>query len=132
MILAMAGGTPEHARLAMAVGTELVRQLGGRRCAVYSGALRVRVRDTGFAGYPDVTVICEELQRDPEDANKIVNPTLVVEVLSPSTEEYDRGEKLAQCEVDWERRTFGAGERAELDALGCVLPVDDIFRNPLG
>jgi Uma2 family endonuclease len=96
LILAMAGGTPEHARRAMAVGTELVRQLAGRRCAVYSEALRVRVRETGFAGYPDVTVIGEELERDPEDANTIVNPTLVVEVLSPSTEEYDRGEKLAQ------------------------------------
>src|SRR5437773_8378838 len=96
MILAMAGGTPDHAALAMAVGASLNRQLEGKKCRVFSADLRVRVLATGFAGYPDVTVVCSKLELDPEDANTATNPAVVVEVLSPSAEQYDRGEKLRQ------------------------------------
>jgi Uma2 family endonuclease len=52
LILGMAGGTPEHARLAAAVVASLARQLEGKRCAVFSEALRIRVPSTGFAGLP--------------------------------------------------------------------------------
>jgi Uma2 family endonuclease len=54
------------------------------------------VLSIGFAGYPDVTLVCDRLERDPDDASTATNPTVVVEILSPSTEEYDRGEKLRQ------------------------------------
>jgi Uma2 family endonuclease len=86
MILAMAGGTPDHAGLAAAVTAALNRQLEGKNCRVYSADLRVRVLATGFAGYPDVTVVRDQLERDPEDANTATNPAVVVEILSPSTE----------------------------------------------
>lgn len=156
MILAMAGGTPDHAALAMAVGASLNRQLEGKKCRVYSSDLRVRVLATGFAGYPDVTVVCNKLERDPEDANTATNPAVVVEILSPSTEQYDRGEKLRQYQqvpslshivlvahdekrIDvWSRSDAGwsvgvvrAGERTVLDGVGCALDVDEVYRDPL-
>ena len=94
-IYAMAGGTPEHAAIAANVIATLHAQLLGGPCRVYSADLRVRVPATGLTTYPDVTVVCGERETDPEDSNTVVNPTLIVEVLSPSTAEYDRGEKLA-------------------------------------
>jgi Uma2 family endonuclease len=96
MILGMAGGTPEHARLAAAITISLGRQLEGKPCAVFSEALRIRVQATGFAGYPDVSVVCGPLQRDAKSPVTATNPKVVVEVMSPSTAEYDRDEKLRQ------------------------------------
>jgi Uma2 family endonuclease len=93
-IYAMAGGTPEHAALAAAVIGLLFPQLREGRCRLYDSDLRVRVRATGLATYPDVTVVCGPRERDPEDEQAVTNPTLIVEVLSRGTEEYDRGDKL--------------------------------------
>lgn len=95
-IVAMAGGTPEHAALAMAAGRQLGNQLDGTNCRVFSSDLRIRVRETGLATYPDVTVVCGPSERDPESATTITNPKVVVEVTSDSSEHYDRGEKLEQ------------------------------------
>ncbi|KYF94571.1 hypothetical protein BE17_35955 [Sorangium cellulosum] len=93
-IYAMAGGTPEHAALAAAVIGLLFPELRGGRCRTYDADLRVRVPSTGLATYPDVTVVCGPLERDAEDGQAVTNPTLIVEVLSRSTEEYDRGDKF--------------------------------------
>jgi Uma2 family endonuclease len=95
-IYAMAGGTPEHAALIMAIGAALVTQLRGGTCRVFSSDLRVRVLATGLATYPDVTVVCGELRTDPGSALIAVNPKILIEVLSDSTASYDRGEKLEQ------------------------------------
>lgn len=157
-ILAMAGGTPEHAALATAMIGLLERQLIGRPCYPFSSDLRVRVRATGLATYPDVTVVCGELERDPEDPNAAVNPTLLVEVLSASTEDYDRGEKAAHYRRipslreyllvshrerrierwvrrdagDWERQSAGRGEALHVGALDIDIPVDVVYdRSPL-
>src|SRR5690606_31274388 len=96
LVWAMAGGSPEHAAIAANIVALLVNQLAGRRCRVFSSDLRVRVKATGLATYPDVTVVCEQLELDPDDpkGHTVTNPKLLVEVLSPSTAEYDRGEKL--------------------------------------
>lgn len=93
-IYAMAGGTPQHAALTMAIGASLLSQLRGGPCRVFSSDLRVRVLATGLATYPDVTVICGELRTDPESALIAVNPKILIEVLSDGTASYDRGEKL--------------------------------------
>ncbi|WP_437834180.1 Uma2 family endonuclease [Sorangium sp. So ce1153] len=93
-IYAMAGGTPEHAALAAAVIGLLFPELRRGRCRAYDADLRVRVPSTGLATYPDVTVVCGPLERDAEDGQAVTNPTLIVEVLSRSTEEYDRGDKF--------------------------------------
>jgi Uma2 family endonuclease len=62
---------------------------------VYSSDLRVCVEDTGLTTYPDLTVICGPLRPAPHDATAATNPTVLIEVLSPSTEAFDRGEKFA-------------------------------------
>ena len=92
---AMAGGTIEHAQLAANVIRELGAQLRGRGCRVFTSDLRVRVAATGLATYPDVTVVCGSIEADAEDDNTVRNPIVLVEVLSDSTEAYDRSEKFA-------------------------------------
>jgi Uma2 family endonuclease len=92
-IYAMAGGTPEHAALAAAVIGLLFAQLRGGSCRAYDADLRVRT-PSGLATYPDVTVICGPSERDGVDPQAVTNPTLIIEVLSRSTEEYDAGDKF--------------------------------------
>ncbi len=95
-VWAMAGGTPAHAAIAAKIIALLTVQMSGKPCRVFSSDLRVRVKATGLGTYPDVSVVCDRLELDPDDdtGTTVVNPTLIVEVLSPSTEDYDRGEKL--------------------------------------
>jgi Uma2 family endonuclease len=92
-IYAMAGGTPEHAALAAAV-IMLLGSIRGGACRAYTSDLRVLVAPADLATYPDVTVVCGPLAYHPRDPRAVVNPTLLVEVTSKSTEEYDRTEKL--------------------------------------
>jgi len=91
----MAGGTPDHSGLAVNVTSELHAALRGRPCRVFNSDLRVRVLATGLGTYPDASVICGAFEHDPEDENTAINPVVLVEVLSDSTEAYDRGEKFA-------------------------------------
>ncbi|HVW24057.1 MAG TPA: Uma2 family endonuclease [Polyangiaceae bacterium] len=93
-IYARAGGTPAHADLAAAAIRLLGNSLVGR-CRVSSSDLKVRVEATDLSTFPDATVVCGERRVSPKDPNAIVNPTLLLEVTSDSTEDYDRGEKLA-------------------------------------
>lgn len=94
-IFAMAGGTPEHARLISEITYALRGMVDPKICRVFTSELKVRVPMTGLATYPDVAVVCGEAARDAEDPNAVVNPKVLVEVLSASTEAYDRGEKWA-------------------------------------
>src|SRR3990172_153164 len=66
-IYAIAGGTPEHASLAVAIASSLRNQVAGRSCRVFSSDLRVRVAETGLTTYPDVSVVCGSLERDTEN-----------------------------------------------------------------
>lgn len=93
-IYAMAGGTPEHAALAAAAIGLLFPELRKGRYRVHDADLRVRVPTTGLTTYPDITVVCGPRERDAKDAQAVTNPTLLIEVLSRSTEEYDRGDKF--------------------------------------
>jgi Uma2 family endonuclease len=152
-IYAMAGGTPEHSALKVAVILSLGRAVEGGRCRVYDSDLRIRVRKTGLCTYPDASVVCGPREVDPEDKNTVTNPTLLVEVTSDSTEEYDRGEKFEHCRdiaslgeyvlvshreraIEVHRREAGgvwtvtisrAGERAELRTIGCTIEVDGLY-----
>jgi Uma2 family endonuclease len=94
-VFAMAGGTPEHARLIAEVTFALRTMIDPARCRVFASELKIRVLATGLATYPDVTVVCGDVEHDEEDKNAVTNPKLLVEVLSASTEAYDRGEKWA-------------------------------------
>ncbi|MBL9037151.1 MAG: Uma2 family endonuclease [Archangium sp.] len=93
-IYAMAGGTPEHAFLAAACSAQLTAQLP-KGCRVASSDLKISVVETGLSTYPDLSVVCGPAERDARDANAVTNPVLLVEVTSPSTQDYDRGEKLS-------------------------------------
>jgi len=93
-IFAMAGGLPEHNLICLNVGAELRHQLAAGPCRVYGGDQRVKVSETGLYTYPDVTVVCEEPLVDEIDRSALVNPVLIVEVLSEGTEAYDRGDKF--------------------------------------
>ena len=152
-IYAMAGGTPTHAAVSVNVSGLLREQLRGRGCQTYSSDLRVRVVETGLATYPDVTVVCGRPELDP-DRHTVTNPVLVVEVLSPSSAAYDRGEKLEQYKLIpslrevvlvahderlvevWRRSEDGAWARREartgalvLTSVPCTLPLDEVFRD---
>jgi Uma2 family endonuclease len=151
-ILAMAGGTPEHAELAGRVLAALSRQLEGKPCRVYPSDLRIRILATGLATYPDVSVVCGPVERDPGDPNAVTNPRLLVEVLSDRTEAYDRGAKLdhyrqltslsayllvshrspelelrTRSADGWTVRWARAGEVLKLEALAVVLDVEALY-----
>lgn len=94
-VFAMGGGTLAHSRIVMNLGAALSARLRGGRWRAFDSNLRVYLAEADVATYPDVTVICGEpaLLRDGQ-RDTVTNPTLVAEVLSSSTEAYDRGEKL--------------------------------------
>jgi Uma2 family endonuclease len=116
--------------------------------------VRVRVRATGLSTYPDLSIGCGERQVDPLDPQSLVDPVMLVEVLSRSTEAYDRGEKLRHYqqipalrevllvahdrrEVEirrrsgdgWDREVVGAGGVAELTSIRCRLEVDAVYQD---
>jgi Uma2 family endonuclease len=155
---AMAGGSPEHTAIAASIIAILSARLRDRPCRVFTADLRIRVRATGLATYPDVTVVCGQLEKDPEDSrgNTVINPKVLVEVLSPSTEDYDRGEKLAHYKrIDalpevvlvahdeprlevwrrqgdhWTLEVHRGEQTARLESLDVELPLVDVFRDPL-
>jgi Uma2 family endonuclease len=94
-IYAMTGASREHNLIAGNVFGELRTRLRGRACEVYMGDMRVRVSPTGLYTYPDVVALCGEPRFEDSHVDTLLNPTVIVEVLSPSTEAYDRGEKFA-------------------------------------
>lgn len=99
-ILAMAGGSRRHNALALRVGAAFDASRGAG-CHAFQSDQRVRVLATGRATYPDVTVVCGPIEGDPADpsGDTITNPAVLVEVLSPSTEGYDRGEKWSDYQL---------------------------------
>lgn len=155
-VWAMAGGTPSHARIATNIASGLVVALKGRPCAVFNSDLRVRVEETNRSTYPDVTVVCSKQITATDDEDAIVNPTLIVEVLSDSTEASDRGEKFAHLQrlaslkeyvlvsqreqrieifrrgsgPTWTFTPFTSG-RVELSSVDVVLDMADVYANPL-
>jgi len=148
---AMAGGTPAHAHLAAsAIGILRAALLG--RCRVATSDLKVCIEATGLATFPDVSVVCGEEQLASIDRNAITNPTLLVEVTSKSTEDYDRGEKLnhyKQCPSlqavlfvshrrqqvtvvsrngnAWDTHEYRPGQLVEVSALSLTFPLDELY-----
>ncbi len=156
VVWAMAGGTPSHARIASNVGGALIAALKGRPCAVFNSDLRVRVEETDRSTYPDVTVVCQKQLTAQDDPDAVVNPTLIVEVLSDSTEASDRGEKFAHLQrlpslkeyvlvsqherrievfrrgegTTWILLPFTSGQVA-LKSIDVMLDMADVYADPL-
>jgi Uma2 family endonuclease len=93
-IFAMAGASPRHDTIAGNVFAGLHARLRGSPCRPHTSDLRIRIRTVGLSTYPDVSVICDGVERDGEDRIAAVNPRVIFEVLSASTEQYDRGRKF--------------------------------------
>lgn len=156
-IQAMAGGTRAHAQLAARVIGIFERQLEARPCATFTSDVRVRIEATARSTYPDVTVACGAVEASPHDEDCITNPTLLVEVLSPSTEKSDRGDKWAHYQYlptlreyvlvssdqkrvevfrresdtnEWRYAVTLAGE-VTLHSIGVTLDLDALYREPL-
>jgi Uma2 family endonuclease len=91
---AMSGGTPLHSQIAASLIQVIGRRLREGRCIVYTSDLRLKVEATGLLTYPDLSVVCGPLQFAAGTDDTVVNPTVIVEVLSDSTEAYDRGKKF--------------------------------------
>ena len=151
-IFAMAGGSPRHARLAVRVASRLESALEGRDCGTYSSDLQLDLVGAHFV-YADAVVVCGPVLLRPGTKDVVTNPKLVVEVLSKSTEAYDRGIKqaayLALASVEhyvlvsqreprvevytrqdadtFLYRAYVAGEVVALDRVGARFAVDDVY-----
>lgn len=153
-MFAMAGASRKHNLITLNVGAELRSALKNRTCEVYPSDMRVKVEATGLYTYPDVVVVCDPPEFDDQHADTLLNPTVLIEVLSDSTERYDRGRKsghfrripslkeyvlVAQNEPRIEHFARQAGEHwlltdaagpdavLELPALDCKLSLAEIY-----
>ena len=93
-MFAMAGGTLQHSHIAANLLRSLGNRLEGTPCMAYTSDLRVKVEATGLFTYPDVSVVCGKPQLLDEHQDIVLNPMVLIEVLSDSTEAYDRGKKF--------------------------------------
>jgi len=93
-VFAMGGASERHTLIVANVVGELRQMLKGRPCKTYPTDMRVRVAPSGLYTYPDIVVVCGVARFDDEQRDTLLNPTLLIEVLSPSTESYDRGDKF--------------------------------------
>jgi Uma2 family endonuclease len=153
-VLAMAGASPRHTLIAMNVGAALHFQLRSKPCTVHGSDLRVRVAERGLYAYPDVVVVCGEMEYDDQERDTVTNPKVLIEVLSKSTEAHDRGIKadryrrtpslsdfllIAQDNVRverYERQASGLwliseatslNDTIRLDAIECKLALADVY-----
>lgn len=94
-VYALAGASRVHNLIVVNTCAELRAQLRGRPCEVYVNDMRVKVEATGMYTYPDVVGLCEEPRFEDDEVDTLLNPAVIIEVVSPSTESYDRGGKFA-------------------------------------
>ena len=153
-MFAMAGAGATHNQLVWNLIAQLDRHLRSRGCQGYPSDMRVRVNATGLYVYPDVVVVCGQPQFLDDRRDTLLNPTLIVEVLSPSTEAYDRGRKfehyqsieslseyvlaasdrvhldrfLRQADGQWLLASASGAEASiELKSVGCRLAMGDLY-----
>lgn len=153
-IYAMAGGTEEHSALAVELLHALRLGLGDRPCRAHTSDLRIFVESVGLATYPDGSVICGPLEKyPPGPETTALNPAILVEVTSDSSEDYDTGAKLdfyktiptlreyivvshrerkitvhTREDASWTTTVATAGQTVRVDSLEAVLEVDAIYR----
>jgi Uma2 family endonuclease len=94
-IYAMSGASLKHNRIVAGLAVAVGAQLRGKPCEPFFGDMRVKVSPTGLYTYPDVVIVCGEPQLEDTHFDTLLNPKVIIEVLSDSTEAYDRGSKFA-------------------------------------
>ena len=154
-IYAMAGTSTDHNRIAVDVTIALGNQLNGKPCEVFAGDQRIKVEATTLQTYPDVFVACPPFSYDAGDKHTMTDCVVIIEVLSPSTANYDRNEKFdnykrldslrhyllieqKQMKVThhfldddkrWQSETFAApADIVELRAIECQLVLRQIYK----
>lgn len=154
-IYAMGGGTEEHSALAAEVLYVLTSAVRDKPCRVHTSDLRIYVEAAGLATFPDGAVICGPfVQHEPSPKSTAVNPTVLVEITSDSSEEYDHTLKLESYRSipslsdyiivshrerritvhsrgpagDWTAKVAIAGGGVDVDSIGARLTVDEIYR----
>ena len=155
-MFASAGGTPMHSLIATNLASEFRARLKGGPCVAFNSDLRLKVEATGLYTYPDLSVICGPLQFAPSTTDTVVNPTMLAEVLSDSTEAYDRGKKFEHYrgiaslreyllvsqteprieafmrgqEGPWElREAAGLNSSLAIPSVGIVISLAEVFAN---
>jgi Uma2 family endonuclease len=151
----MAGESPAHSRICFDLALIVGMQLRGTPCEGFSPNMKVRTGEQGLFAYPDLTIVCGEPVFHDERGDVLVNPTVIFEVLSPSTAAYDRGEKSLRYRTQIEtlrdfvliaqdrphvehlsRQPDGSWETHEvsgldgvlnLDSIGCRVPLADLY-----
>lgn len=151
VIYAMAGGSLAHGALSAAM-VGVFRQALSGRCTVFTSDVKVRVEASDLSTFPDVSVVCGAQQTSELDGKALTNPTLLVEVTSPSTQDYDRSDKLShykqlpslqavlfvshrthaitlveRASSGWQEREFRGGERVALTTPACSFSVDEVY-----
>lgn len=153
-IFAMSGATRRHNLIVTNIISEIRRQIADRPCEAYATDMKVQVASTGSFAYPDVVVVCSTPRFRDEREDVLLNPTLLVEVLSETTEAYDRGAKSEQyrtidslreyllvaqdrCHVEhYARQSDGQWLLTEagslqlslsLTAIGCALSLQELY-----
>jgi Uma2 family endonuclease len=159
-IFAMAGASPRHVLIHVLIMDNLVIELGaqlkGKSCRVFSSDLRVKIPVTGLYTYPDVVILCDKPQYDDKQKDTVTNPTVIIEILSKSTKDYDRGEKFEhyrsiesftdyvlvaqdkfhvehfakQADGSWLlKETNNLEDSIKIDSINCGLKLMDIYAN---
>ncbi|HEX5708013.1 MAG TPA: Uma2 family endonuclease [Pyrinomonadaceae bacterium] len=153
-VVAMTGASRKHNLIALNVAAELRAQLRGRDCETYVSDMRVRIPSANIYTYPDVVVVCGEPSFEDAEVDTLLNPTLIVEVLSKSTADYDREAKFTNYRtlstlteyflVSQDERhvtrharqpdgrwlasdVSGPDDSVELSSVGCVLRLREIY-----
>jgi Uma2 family endonuclease len=154
-VFAMVGASRRHNLIQSATLTSLNNLLASRPCDVYPSDMRVKVGALGVYTYPDITVVCGETELEDSEQDTLLNPTVIIEILSLSTERYDRGLKFHRYQLIPSLRDYlliaqgrplvehftrdetgrwilvqqaGSGEQIHLASIGCVLDLAEIYR----
>ncbi len=153
-IFAMAGGSVEHSVLSTTLAGLLLMHLRGGPCRPHGSDLRIWIESVGVATYADVSVVCDPVERATDSPTHVTNPRIVVEVLSPATERYDREQKrlyyqelaslreyvlVAQdrrrvevwrrtrVDDEWAHTIHRGGTSASLPSIGYDIDVDELY-----
>ena len=153
-MFAMAVISKDHSRITVNLTGGFHAAIRGKDCELFSSDLRVKVSANGLYTYPDLTIVCGPVDVEDEQADVLLNPTLIIEVLSPGTERYDRGKKfdlyreldslkeyvlVSQDQYRVEQFLRGNGSEwgyrvafkeddiVEFPSVGCSIPLKDIY-----
>lgn len=153
-IYAMAGACEKHNTISINIASELRTQLKNKPCKVYAGDMRIKVKSSGLFAYPDLLVVCPEQEFSGDKPDTLLNPVVIIEILSDSTESTDRGAKFSHyrqipslreyvlvgqnsqkiekyhlnASSKWElEETTEENPQIELHSISCVLSLEEVY-----